>query len=131
MQAGAIVAGIAPGNGHAVSGFDHTRQALNAADRFLIEINDLLRRFLVAHHGNVDGQDVLHIETRLCGLHGDERLQKHAGAGEQHEGSCDLHDGEYAEAAVGASCNADTAAGKVGSLRRVGGWEVGNVSKKN
>ena len=50
--------GVAPRSRHAVCGLGDAGQGINAADCFLVEIHNLLRSFLIGHHGNVDDQDV-------------------------------------------------------------------------
>src|SRR5712692_479118 len=49
LQAGTEIAGIAPGGNNSESGLLHARQRINAANRFLIEIDHLLRCFSVGH----------------------------------------------------------------------------------
>src|SRR5207302_1778837 len=100
LEAGAEDAGFAPWSNHSVSGLDHSRQLINVAYGILVKIHDLLRRFIVLHDGNVDGQHMLHVQAGLRGLQRDERLEKHAGAGEEHEGGGNLNHGENAETAV-------------------------------
>src|SRR5947208_774688 len=87
--------------------------------------------FIVLHDGNVDGQHMLHVQAGLRGLQRDERLEKHAGAGEEHEGGGNLNHGENAETAVGAAGDADAAAREVGSLRTVGGGQMRNVGEEH
>ncbi len=127
----AIAASVAPRSGHAIGGLGHARQCVNAADRFLVEIHDLLRGFLVGHHGNINGQDVAGVHARLRGLHGDERLEKHAGAGKEHEGGRNLNDRKGAQAAVGAASDSDAATCESGGLRDLGAGEVGNVGEEH
>ena len=131
LQARAVEAAIPPRGSDSESRLHHSRHCVNPADRFLVEIHHLLRRFLVVHHGNVDGQDVARVEARPCRLHGDERFEKHAGASEEHERSGNLDHGEEAEAPTGAARDADAAARKPRSLRNICGWETGDISKKN
>src|SRR5439155_15400108 len=50
-------AAIAPGNNNAESGLGHAGKRINATNRFLVEIDHLLRRFSVGHNGDVDGED--------------------------------------------------------------------------
>src|SRR2546425_7935811 len=64
LDAGTVAA-VAPGNNNAESGLVHAGQGINAANRFLVEIDHLPRRFSVGHNGNVDGEDVARVETRL------------------------------------------------------------------
>ena len=131
LEAGAEDAGFAPWSNHSVSGLDHSRQLINVAYGILVKIHDLLRRFIVLHDGNVDGQHMLHVQAGLRGLQRDERLEKHAGAGEEHEGGGNLNHGENAETAVGAAGDADAAAREVGSLRTVGGGQMRNVGEEH
>ena len=77
----AIVASVAPRSRHSVGGSGHAGQGVNAADRFLVKIHNLLWGFLVGHHGNIDCQNVPRVHARFRGLHRDERFEKHAGAG--------------------------------------------------
>ena len=83
-------AGIAPGNNHAESGLVRARQSINAANRFPVEIDHLLRRSSVGHSGNADGQDVAHVETGLRHLQRDQRCDHRARTCQQHEGCSDL-----------------------------------------
>jgi len=73
---------VAPGNDIAKRSTVHARQRINAAHRFLVEINDLLVRFAVAHGGNVNGKDVTRIETSLRSLQRDQCGNQHGGAGQ-------------------------------------------------
>src|SRR5437879_3124166 len=121
---------ITPGSNDAESSLAHSRQIIDATDRFLVEIDDLLRRLSVGHRGNVDGQNVVRVEACLRGLQADERFEKHAGASKKHKGRGDLRYGENAEAAIGAAGDADAAACKTWSLRSVGAGKVRNESEK-
>src|SRR5919109_2183651 len=132
LQAGAVEAAIAPRSRHAVSSPGHTWQSINAADRFLIKVDDLLGRFVVAHYRDVDGEDMTRVHAGLGGLHGNESFQEHAGASEEHEGSRNLDDGKRAQAAIGATGDANAAAGcKTGRLRNVGAWEARNIREED
>ena len=61
-------AAIAPGNNVAERGLTHARQGVNAAYRFLVEIDDLLRCLPIGHSGNIDREDVLSIQSCLSPL---------------------------------------------------------------
>src|SRR5579859_1247433 len=111
LQAGAVLAGVAPGSRHSVCGSGYARQGINSADRFLVKIHNLLRSFLIGHYGDVDGEDLTRVHSRFGGLHGDKSFEKHAGAGEKHEGGGNLNNGESAQAAIGAAGDAKAAAG--------------------
>jgi len=63
---------------------------IHAANRFLVEIDHLLRCFAVGHSGDVDGEDVAGVKTRPRILQRDQRSDQHTGAGQQHEGCRDL-----------------------------------------
>ena len=86
---------------------------------------------MVFQYGNVDGQDVARVHAGLRGLHGDEGFQKHACAGEEHEGSRNLDHGEGPKTAIGAPGDADAAAGEAGGLGNVGAREARNKGEKN
>jgi len=83
---------VAPGNHIAKRGAVHARQRVNAAHRFLVEIKDLLVRFAVGHRGNVDGEDVMRVETSPRSLQRDQCGNQHGGTGQQHEGCRNLRD---------------------------------------
>ena len=90
-------------------------------DRFLVEVEDLLGRFAVRHRGNINGEDVGHVETSPGGLQREKSRHQSTRAREKHEGGADLSDGKDALAPAGAACNADAAAGDVqavGLIRR-------------
>src|SRR5689334_19856268 len=117
LQAGAVLACIPPGSRLAESSSYHAGQRINATDRLLVEIDDLLFGFSVRHAWNVYGQNVTCVHARLRGLHGDERFEKHAGASEKHERRSNLNDRESAQAAIGAAGDAKAPAGcKAGGL---------------
>ncbi len=58
-------AAIAPGNNVAERGLTYARQGVNAAYRFLVEIDDLLRCLPIGHSRNIDSEDVLSIQSCL------------------------------------------------------------------
>ena len=58
-------AGITPGSDHADSRFGDAGQRIDLAHRFLVKIEDLLRRSSVGRRRNVDDQDATRIETGL------------------------------------------------------------------
>src|SRR5215469_6972443 len=84
------IAAITPRNHIAECSFAHARQSINAAHRFLVEIDDLSRSLTVRHSGNVDGQDVLRVQTRLSLLQCDQRSDQGTCTGQQHERGGDL-----------------------------------------
>src|SRR5262249_19530749 len=132
LHTGTECAGIAPWSRHTVGGLGYARQGVNAANRFLVEINHLLMRFLVLHHRDVDGEDVARVHAGLRRLHGDERFEKHASAGKKHKGSRNLDDRKGAQTAVGAAGNTKAATRcKTGRLRNVGAWEPRNIGEEN
>src|SRR5260370_28432667 len=100
---------IAPGNNHAESGLADAWQRINATNRFLIEIDHLLRCFSEGYSGNVDGEDVARVETRPRRLQRDQRSDHRTCAGQQHEGRSDLcyrEDPLAAARAAGHPCGA-------------------------
>jgi hypothetical protein len=103
-------AGIAPGNDIAEGGLTHARQGINATYRFLVEIDDLLRRLPIRHSRNVDSQDVLRVQTRLRPLQCDQRSDQRTCAGQQHEGRGDLCHREDPLAAARAAGDPHTSA---------------------
>ena len=54
-------------------------------------------RFSVGHSGNIDGQNVLRVQTRLCPLQCDQRSDQHTCAGQQDERRGDLRYREISE----------------------------------
>ncbi len=83
-------AAVAPGRIHAESSGVHAGYGIDPANRLLIEIYNLLRRFSVGHDGNVDDQDVTRVEARSRPLQRDQRRDQHSRAGQQHERGRDL-----------------------------------------
>src|SRR5213594_4246805 len=119
LETGAKAAGIAPGNDNPESRFVHTGQRFNPANRFLIEINHLLRRFSVGHCRNVDSEDVAYVEAGLRRLQRQQRLNQSAGACQQHERRGNLRHGEDAQPAIRTAGNPHAAVGETDSLRGV------------
>ena len=103
LEARAEVARIAPRNRGADRDALHARQLRNAPDRFLVEAEDLVGRLAVRHHRHIDRQHVARVEAGLRRLQRQQRLQQHAGAGQQHEGRGDLRDREDPLPAAGAA----------------------------
>ena len=103
LQARTEVAGVAPRNngadGHAI----HARQFRDAPHGFLVEADDLIGRLSVRHHRHVQREHVARIEAGLRRLQREQRLEQHAGAGQQHEGRGDLGDREDPLPAAGAA----------------------------
>ena len=119
-------AAIAPWNRHAESGLVHAGQRINATNRFLVEIDHLLRCFSVGHNGNVDREDVARVETGLRRLQRDQRSDHGTCAGQQHEGCSDLYHREDALAAAGAAGDPDAAARQVEAIGRAGRRQAGD-----
>jgi hypothetical protein len=73
LGAWAKIIGIAPGSNEAESSASDARQRCNLADRFLVEVEDLLRRFAVGHRGDVNGEHLRHVKASL---HRSQRQQR-------------------------------------------------------
>ena len=79
----------------------HAGQFADAPDGLAVEADDLVGRLAVRHDGHIHGQHLARVEAGLRSLQGEQRLEQHAGAGQQHEGRGDLRDREDALAARG------------------------------
>src|SRR5580704_685271 len=93
LEAGAQDTFIAPGDRGADGDAVYSGQSGDLANGFLVEIEDLIGRASVGNDRDVDRENVVRVETGAHGLQGEQRLQKHAGAGEEHEAGGDLSDG--------------------------------------
>ena len=131
LEAGAEDAFVAPGNGGADGDAIYAGESGDLANGLFIEVEDLIGRASVGNDGNVDGENVVRVETGAHGLQGEERLEQHAGAGEEHEAGGDLSDGEDAQAASGAAGDAHAAAGEAQAVRGVRGRQARDKCEKN
>ena len=94
LKTGAEILSIAPGRHKTEGCARNTRKRIDLTDRFFIEIENLLGRFAVRHRRNVNGEDVLHVETGLGGLQGEKSSNQSTRAGEKHERGGDLSNGQ-------------------------------------
>src|SRR6202041_1252563 len=90
LEAGAEDAFIAPGDGGADCDTIHSWKSGDLADGFFVEIEDLIGRASVGNDWDVDSENIVGVETGVHGLQSEERLEEHAGAGEEHEAGGDL-----------------------------------------
>ena len=121
LETGTEVSGVAPGNEISDGDGVNPGQRLNAGDGIAIESVDLVLRFAVGHHGDVEGEHAMRIEAGLRGLERKQSLEEHAGSGEKDKRSGDLRDREDAQAAAGTAGDAQAGVGKpdaVGRIRR-------------
>src|SRR5690349_25152111 len=103
LEAGTKAA-VEPGSNHAEGSLVDAGESVDAADDFLIEIEDLLGSFAVCHDGNVDVEDVAGVHAGTDALKSDERCDEYAGAGAEGEGGANLADKKDALAAADARC---------------------------
>src|SRR5262245_11995905 len=76
---------ITPRNGGSECNAIYSWQFCDAPYRFFVKPNDLIRRFPIRNHGNVQCEYFVRIETRRRRLQCDQRLEQHAGAGQKYE----------------------------------------------
>ena len=86
------------------------RARRDAALHLAVEAADLLRRAAVRRDRHVDGQHARRLESGPRRLQRQQRLQQHAGAGQQHERGGDLRDRERAQPPAGRAGDAQAAA---------------------
>ena len=73
----------------------------------------------------------MRVEAGLHRLQREQRLDQHAGAGQQHERRGDLRDGEDAQAAAGAAGNAQAAVREADSIRAAGRRQARNKRQEH
>ena len=112
FEARAEGAGIAPRHHGAHRHVVHARQFADLAQGLPIEAEHLLGRLAVRHHGHVHRQHLARLQPGLRGLQCQQRLQQHAGAGQQDEGRGDLRDREDALPSGGIARQARAPAGQ-------------------
>ena len=96
LEAGTEAAGVAPRNDDAKGDAIHAGQLRNAPHGFFVKSGDLIGRPSVGNRRYVDCEHVARVEAGLRGLQREQCLKQHAGAGQQHEGRCDLSHGKDA-----------------------------------
>src|SRR6266481_6146617 len=115
-ETGTEATGVAPWNVSAECDAIHAGNFIDAANDLPIKVDDLIRSLPIRHDRHVHGEYAMHIETGLCCLQRKQRLDEHAGPGQQHERRGDLRDREDLQPAPGAPSYAHAAASQPESL---------------
>src|SRR5258707_12002646 len=109
-EARAEASGVASWNVGAECDAIHAGNFIDTAYDFPVKVNDLIRSLSIRHDRHVHGEYAMHIETGLCCLQRKQRLDEHAGPGQQHKGRGDLRDREDLQSPAGTPGDAHSAA---------------------
>ena len=117
------IAGIAPRNHRANRDAVHARQLADPPDGLAVEAHHLVGSLTVRHDGDIHRQHLARVEAGLRSLQGEQRLEQHARAGQQHKGGGDLRDRKDTLAARGIAGDSQAAARQAESLGTIRRWK--------
>jgi hypothetical protein len=113
-------ADIAPWDGGADGDGVHAWQRRDAPNGFLVETGDLIGFLSIRHYWHINREYVVGVESSGRGLEGEQRLQQHAGAGQQYKRRGDLCDGEDSQTPIRTAGDSQVTAGETESMGGAG-----------